>query len=334
MTDPTERRTAADSLVRTISCRNPGEFLNALTPRFGPFRGTYPRQWIFRGLKDDSYPLVPTALREQSQALVGYSSRPVLTSKGQRFLEICALELFLKTADSIGLLLPEDSQLLRKYLREAKNELDFWPPDNVLSLMALAQHHGIPTRLLDWSRHPLKAALFAASGVPRIEPKDQTGLMSVWAFSLDVMDLCCATGKSEPPRQPPFVLVTAPTATNENLRAQEGVFSLAQGVSGDNSAVDRRPLDKVLSDWVTERNTTLKNCAWLYRITLPRSEADNLRWELAHEGITMAALCPNFRGVVAAMEDMDWLMRSKGPGGMELGTGPRRSDPPIKQQRQ
>jgi hypothetical protein len=307
----------ASALVQTLHCNTSDEFLDALSRRRHGFRGTAPRQWIFRGHADDKYPLLPSALRSGPPLLTKVDRHQATNSKEQRFLEICELDQFLETADSIGLPLPEDTQLLRSYLKQARNKMDFWPPEHVLSLMALAQHHGVPTRLLDWSRHPLKAALFAAAGA--VKAKDQSGHLSVWAFSLDVLLLCSATFSSLPYRPPPFTLVTAPGATNSNLQAQEGVFTLAQYIPGDESSVDRRSLDEVLGDWIAKGNDS-SSVGWFHRITLPKSQADNLCLDLAHEGITKATLIPNFDGVVAAMKDMD---RWYSPGGVGHASFPQ-----------
>ena len=263
--------------------------------------------WIFRGQGQDQ-PLIPSACRNEDRLSL-LLHRRIEDYKQRRLAERDVLTLFFKIADKRGLILPDDSQHLRstlETLNSARAEqfigsgLENWQPDEqLLSLAALAQHHGIPTRLLDWTLQPFTAAFFAAEDAVKRLDGDRTTPLVVWAFYFP------SFGKHDVIEQEndPVRVITAPSATNPNLRAQQGVFTLLNQHHTAEAEGKYEPMEIVLERLDHERVIGSK----LQKFTLPTSQAAEVLYLLAKMDVTPSFVYPGYQSIIRDIDlQMAW----------------------------
>jgi hypothetical protein len=78
-----------------------------------------------------------------------------------------------------------EREMLGEFRRRSLHLIDS-PPKNDWDWLALAQHHGMATRLLDWSENPLIALWFSLSNVSEHAVPDHT---VVWGFQVPHQDI-------------------------------------------------------------------------------------------------------------------------------------------------
>lgn len=296
-----------------VNCSTAKDFLEALSP-VGPYfsETKLSETWLFRGQGQDNS-LIPSAFRKQDK-LAALMRRDIHNYKERRLAERDALTRFFDIADKRGLILPDDSQQLRSSLETLKAErgdsfvgrLEFgeWQTDEMaLSLTALAQHYGVPTRLLDWTRQPLIAAFFSAEDAAKNSEKyESSSHLVVWAFYFP------ALGKHDRLEQEsdPIRVVTAPSATNPNLKAQQGVFTLLNHFYTKEAEGDYLPMEQVLEEIASRSNAQqyhriIVDCK-LQKFALPVSEASRLLYLLAKLDVTPSFVYPGYHSIIKDIE--------------------------------
>lgn len=265
--------------------------------------------YVFRGHSQQSYELVPSALRKDnidnfwegcSLGRPGNNQHEWLD--WQFKAEFIFLREFYRLADQKGLQVPH-SNIFRNNLAAIHDhsyllgiaDQRVWIPRDLSEVAALAQHYGIPTRLLDWTYDIYVALYFAMIGAI-----GKDGKLEIWAIAQDTISLInTSTQRTN------IEFITPHYAGNPNLNAQKGLFthwpivlpsreeSIQHFINKKVLAVDRRPLDVLL----TQTYPNPDNTNFFKRFTLPCSEAKKGCVILNKLGYDTSRIFPGYSGI-------------------------------------
>ena len=201
---------------------------------------TQPMGWLFRGHSNASWMLLPKVGRSP---YIEVDDRQVFESWKLRAIEYIAIQ-----------------------------------PTSDWDWLAIAQHHGLATRLLDWTSNPLAAAYFAV----REQHASDAVLYACW-FSDKVNPAECH------PMDYPKVAVFRPYGVVPRITRQGGQFSIHNNPT-------------------VALETDLASSIDLHRIVIDSSYRNTLLAELSYYGINSATMFPDLDGLSAYV---NWTIETR-----------------------
>ncbi len=231
-----------------------------------PLQTTY----LYRGQSDSSWPLHSSLLRIMKGQVGG---RYALDLEG-RMQELFRSQAYIHfTMES----LPDDS--------------------NLLSWWQIMQHHGAPTRLIDWSASPYVAAYFA---VVHNWDKDSAVWM-IHPFSLnEAGEKALAGTKFEQALTnelaPPVVIAIEMTRHSNRTIAQQGHFTASANILGDQQTI------------IESLCSASKNSEYTFRkIIIPKELKPQFLFRLHKMNVHSGALFPGQDGIGRSIYELAML---------------------------
>lgn len=141
-------------------------------------------------------------------------------------------------------------------------------PSSEWELLAIAQHHGLATRLLDWTENPLVAAYFASTAEDRVDG-------AIYALNtVSVVD------SDVSPFDFPRVAKYRPNHVTNRITAQRGQFTIHSEPS--------KPL---------KIGDSKRGAYKVRKITVRASSKKRIRWDLSRLNVNARSLFPDIEGL-------------------------------------
>ncbi len=204
------------------------------------------------------------------------------------------IKAFVELADQVGLKVPPDSfhnvwnrpflfsDQIEAAVKSGKNVTVLESEECISIAYALARHHRVPTRLLDFTYRPLVASYFAAYSDEESD-NDGNRQIVVWAVNQGAL------------RGSDLKVIKHRRAEVGFLQAQDGAFLLDMMANDKFWLVGKWiPYEFYLKDMVSDNKA--------FKLTLPYSERGELLDLLALKGVSKPSLMPSFDNVAQEIQ--------------------------------
>lgn len=179
----------------------------------------------------------------------------------------------------------DETKIFQRFKEYAHAYLDRIPA-NDWEWLALAQHHGLPTRLLDWTTNPLVALYFAVTEInlqkAQIDKPDYK--VGSAFYILNYKHGHIYSGEDMNPFELDKVWLFFPPHISRRISSQGGLFTIQPNL--------RKPLNEQIEPDHIQK----------YRI-LPDTR-DDIRRELRLYGVHSASMFPDLNGISAYLQTL------------------------------
>ena len=199
-----------------------------------------------------------------------------------------------------------EPHLLKNFIKYSREEYPSFTPWHWL---ALAQHHGLPTRLLDWTFSPFVALHFATSDSKKINCDGAVWLVNFKEIHNALPEKFKDAIKKEGSYVFTVKLLSETAANIEEFDKMGNPFALFfEPPSLDERIVNQSALHSIISNPTMRFDQLLENHPdWYKKIIIPKQLKPEIRDKLDQANITERVLFPGLDGL------SDWLSRWYGP---------------------
>lgn len=161
-----------------------------------------------------------------------------------------------------------------------------YKPDNKWDLLALAQHHGLPTRLLDWTYSALVALWFTVEKSPAKDGKNNFRDGVVWILSTEKEDFRKIASKQNP-FEVKSTKIFRSSVISRRISAQSGLFTV-------------HLINEQGKVYKFETTENFRNR--LTKLTIPHGQFASLRKQLHILGVNNSTIYPDIDGLAKHLQ--------------------------------